>query len=458
LKRHLSLLGPLGLRCPEVVAVVGAGGKTTLVYRLASEARSLGRRVLVTTTTHMGTLPEATTGPVFVEAEGQGVDGLRGALQREGIATLLGRRIRPDKLEGISPGRVDALAGLADLVLVEADGARGRSLKAPAEHEPVVPSSTTLVVVVAGLDAIGSPLDPEHVHRVERVVEVTGKGAGLVLEEADVAACLGDPRSYPSRIPRGARAAVFLNKAEDAAALAAAERIAERLIPPYDVVAAGSARDGEGRAVAPVAGIVLAAGGSRRMGRPKMLLPLGRGTVLGAAVAPLLEAGLSPVVVVLGSDADQVRGGAGLPQDPRLRVVANEGWGEGMASSLRRGLQECPGAGAALVALGDQVGVTPERVRRLVEAWRAGAPLAVPVHQDRASHPVVFSRALFSELLQLAGDVGARDVVRRHWAEAARVESEPLRDLDTEEDYAAMLRGLPPRDDDGLRPPSSDNI
>ena len=65
----MSLLGPLGLRSPEVVAVVGAGGKTTLVYRLAAEARALGRRVLVTTTTHMGTLPEATTGPVFVVAD-----------------------------------------------------------------------------------------------------------------------------------------------------------------------------------------------------------------------------------------------------------------------------------------------------------------------------------------------------------------------------------------------------
>jgi molybdenum cofactor cytidylyltransferase len=439
-----------------VVAVVGAGGKTTLVYRLAAEARALGRRVLVTTTTHMGTLPEATTGPVLVEAEGQVQDGLRRALDSQGIATLLGRRIRPDKLAGISPEHVDALAGLADLVLVEADGARGRCLKAPADHEPVVPSSSSLVVVVASLDAIGGPLDEGRVHRVERVAELTGKRPGQALAEGDLAVCLAHPGSYPSRFPPGARGAVFLNKAEDAAAFAAAERIAEGLIPPYDVVVAGRARGGEGRAVAPVAGIVLAAGGSRRMGRPKMLLPLGSGTVLGAAVAPLLDAGLAPVVVVVGSDADEVRGGAGLPDDTRLRVVRNERWAEGMASSLRCGLRECPGAGAVLVALGDQVGVTPERVRRLVDAWRCGAPLAVPVHGDRASHPVVFSRALFPELLQLTGDVGARDVVTRHWGEASRLESLPLRDLDTEEDYAAMLRDLPPRDGQGLRAPSTD--
>lgn len=249
----MSLLGLLGLRRPEVVAVVGAGGKTTLVYRLAAEARSLGWRVLVTTTTHMGTLPEATTGPVFVEAEGD-VDGALGAaLATHGIATLLGRRVRPDKLQGIAPERVDSLAGLSDLVLVEADGARGRSLKVPAEHEPVVPSSTTLLVVVAALDVLGLPLLSDHVHRVEQVAGVTGKSLGAILEESDVAACLTHPRSYPSRVPRGARAAAFLNKAEGDASEAAARRIAVALASTYPVVVAGRARDGEGRALSPTA-------------------------------------------------------------------------------------------------------------------------------------------------------------------------------------------------------------
>jgi probable selenium-dependent hydroxylase accessory protein YqeC len=247
----VSLLDLLGLRRPEVVAVVGAGGKTTLVYRLAAEARGLGWRVLVSTTTHMGTLPEATTGPVLVEAEGDVEGSLREALAGRGIATVLGRRVRPDKLQGIAPERVDALAGLADLVLVEADGARGRSLKVPAEHEPVIPSSTTLVVVVAALDAVGARLSPEHVHRVEGVAEATGKGLGATLEESDLVACLTHAGGYPSRVPPRARAAVFLNKAESAADVAAAFRIALGLEACYPDVVAGSARAGEGRRVSP---------------------------------------------------------------------------------------------------------------------------------------------------------------------------------------------------------------
>ena len=111
--------------------------------------------MLVTTTTHMGTLPSEVTGPVFLEADGGVEPGLRRALAAEGRATLLGRRVRADKLEGVAPERVSELARQADLVLVEADGARGRSLKVPAEHEPVVPAATTLLIVVAALDVLG---------------------------------------------------------------------------------------------------------------------------------------------------------------------------------------------------------------------------------------------------------------------------------------------------------------
>jgi probable selenium-dependent hydroxylase accessory protein YqeC len=236
-----------------VVAVVGAGGKTTLVYRMASEARACGLSVLVTTTTHMGTMDEEVTGPVLVDVEtADSLVALGEALAREGRATLLGRRVRPDKLEGIAPARVDMLAPLADLVLVEADGARGRSLKVPAPHEPVIPGSTTLVVVVCGMDALGQPLDEERAHRLELVRAATGVEAGEAVDEDCIAAALRHQDGYPSRIPARTRAGVFLNKAEDDATLDTAARLAARLIPPYHWVAAGSARSGAVRAWPPM--------------------------------------------------------------------------------------------------------------------------------------------------------------------------------------------------------------
>jgi probable selenium-dependent hydroxylase accessory protein YqeC len=240
------LLRLFGLEDGGVAAVAGAGGKTTLVYTLAAQAHAAGLRVLVTTTTHMGTLPEEVTGPVFVEAEGAGVEPVRRALARHGRATLLGRRLRPDKLEGLAPERVDALAAEADLVLVEADGARGRSLKVPAEHEPVVPATVTLLIVLAALDALGAPLDEERVHRLDRVVEVAG-GAREIGEDT-IAACLLHAAGYPARVPPRGRLAALLNKAEGPEREAAAKRIAARLLPVYASVVAGSARSGLGRA------------------------------------------------------------------------------------------------------------------------------------------------------------------------------------------------------------------
>jgi probable selenium-dependent hydroxylase accessory protein YqeC len=230
-----------------VVTVAGAGGKTTLVYRLASDARRNGLRVLVTATTHMGTLPEDTTGPVLMDGEGDAREGLCAALEREGRATLLGRRLREDKLEGVRPERVDQLCSTADLVLVEGDGARGRSLKVPAAHEPVVPRSTTLLVVLAALDVLGEALTDDRVHRLELVSAATGTAIGEAVDEDTVVACLRYARGYVSRVPPGARAAAFLNKVEDPVRRAAATRIARRLVPPYSIVVAGSAEGEAGR-------------------------------------------------------------------------------------------------------------------------------------------------------------------------------------------------------------------
>jgi len=203
-----------------------------------------------------------------------------------------------------------------------------------------------------------------------------------------------------------------------------------------------------------VAGIVLAAGASTRMGAPKMLLPIGSGTALSTVARALLDAGLSTVVVVLGHQAEDVRRAAGLPDDERLRVVVNDDWRQGMASSLRFGLEACGDAAAALVALGDQPGISADRVRRIVAAWRPDGSLVIPVHQGRAGHPVLFGRRLWDELRTLQGDVGGREVVLRHLADAVQVQDEPLADLDTEDDVRRHRAGQPPANNGLLLPGS----
>jgi molybdenum cofactor cytidylyltransferase len=204
-----------------------------------------------------------------------------------------------------------------------------------------------------------------------------------------------------------------------------------------------------------IAALLLAAGASTRMGTSKLLLPWAGGTILGAAARRLLAAPVDRVVLVVGHDADRLLAEAGLPEDPRLTPTRNDRWSEGMASSLHAGLAVAEEARAVAIALADQPDLRPEVVARLIEAWRAGSPLAAPVHEGRVGHPVLFDRSLFPELRALSGDVGARDVVKRHWTNAAKVEAPPLSDLDRRADYDAFLAGAAATGPSGFDPTAS---
>jgi len=188
-----------------------------------------------------------------------------------------------------------------------------------------------------------------------------------------------------------------------------------------------------------ISALVMAAGASLRLGRPKQLLPWGAGTLLSASTSAFLEAGLDAVVVVLGHEAARIAREAGLPQDERLRCVVNDRWAEGMAGSLRCGLDAAVGADAVLVGLADQPELPVSLIRAVCAAWSPGVPLVVPVHPHGTGHPVLFARSLFAELRALCGDVGGREIVLRHRALAATVAANPVPDIDTEDDYRAAL-------------------
>jgi probable selenium-dependent hydroxylase accessory protein YqeC len=239
-----SLFKALRLARQDVVAVAGAGGKTTLVRRLAEEANAAGLNALVTSTTHMGAPPEGWAALIQDEGGTHAASALASALIDRRRAVVVGFERRPGRFAGLSPERVDRLAAGADVVLVEADGARGRSLKVPGAHEPVVPRSATLLLACVGLGVLGRLLDARSVHRLELVCVAAGRAAGSVVDEDVVAAALLSGAGYLSRVPPAGRAAVFLNQAEDEPRRAAAQRLALRLLSRYDAVAAGSARGG----------------------------------------------------------------------------------------------------------------------------------------------------------------------------------------------------------------------
>jgi molybdenum cofactor cytidylyltransferase len=188
-----------------------------------------------------------------------------------------------------------------------------------------------------------------------------------------------------------------------------------------------------------VAAVVLAAGSSRRMGKPKLLLRWGASSLLRRAVEAALAAA-DRVVVVVGPDPDRMREElAGLP----VQVVVNPDHAQGLASSLRCGLRALPDAPAVLVTLADQPRVTGDHLRRLVEAYRTtGAPVVAASYAGTVGVPAVFRRDLFGELLSLQGDSGARPVIERHRDEAVLVPvPEAAVDVDTPEDWARLTAG-----------------
>ena len=224
-----GLVEAFGVGKGDVVSLVGAGGKTTVLYALSMELRRRGLSVVTTCTTHMQ-LPTSgtTTAPlVVVEEEANWLATVKSRLATYGSVTVIENRAREDKLRGLDPVMIDPLRSLADCVVIEADGARGRSLKAPAEHEPVIPDETTLSVVIVGLDALGQPLHERFVHRVEVVKRLSkAPPASEVTNDVVVAAVVA---GYFPKLPRHGRRLVLLNKASDDR-LKVAEKLGEALL------------------------------------------------------------------------------------------------------------------------------------------------------------------------------------------------------------------------------------
>ncbi len=415
MSRPVSLADALELGERSVVALAGAGGKTTSMWSLVRALSRRGTRVACTTTTRIGLGEQPAGVEVVPWRAGGALDALEAVLA-SGRVPLVMTSVTPDgKLAGLAIDQADELASHVDHLIVEADGARRRPLKIPRAHEPATPASATHLVVVAGLAALGRPAGPDVLFHHEELVARGLVGDGQTLDARTIRSLLMGGHGYLDRMRPGLRSFVMVNGADREGARALARELWH---PRLEAAVAADARNDLAvrvtNAAHRVAAVVLAAGLSTRFGSNKLVVEVGEEPMVRLPVRAGLEAGIEDIVVVLGHEAEEVRKALGeLAFDRRVRLALNPSFAKGMGTSLAAGVRACrDGADAVVVLLGDMPGVGPGLVAGVLDAYRAGAAVAAaPATRGRTGHPVVLGSALFDRIEELDADVGARDLL-----------------------------------------------
>ena len=236
--RKGSLSEALGLKTREMISLTGAGGKTTLMFRLARELFLEGKKVITTTTTKILEPSEDESLHLFVSEDEEKVkEFVDRHLDEYGHITLAKERIGRGKLRGISPELADSLWNLYDIdvLIIEADGASGSPVKAPREGEPVIPSNTTLVVAVLGLDGVEKELNDQNVFQASRVSKLTGIPEDEKMTEEGMALLTTHPEGLFKGAPNSSRLAAFLNKVDIPDGVAKAKKITRNIFEKKDV-------------------------------------------------------------------------------------------------------------------------------------------------------------------------------------------------------------------------------
>jgi len=221
LTKPSTITEALGLPERGLLSLVGAGGKTTVMFRLAAELTARGLRVACATTTKIFPPSPDQARLVLAENNEHFLDACRESMA-QGRPVCVAWREESGKLLGLPPEFIHRLldSGICDWILVEADGARGLPLKAPAEHEPVIPERSTHVLALAGLTAIGTALDEDHVCRSGRYAELSGLPLNAPVTPESVARVCNHPHGMFKGAPANAQCMLWLNQADTPDALA----------------------------------------------------------------------------------------------------------------------------------------------------------------------------------------------------------------------------------------------
>ncbi len=450
IKIQMKLIHALRLNSPAVfgqtISLVGAGGKTTALFQVARELLSekkLGlQKVIISSTTHFGAWQ---TPLADRHIRANDARSLAASFNNElrGVILVTGET-KEDRTQALN---AESLVWLQEHakntntpLLLEADGSRTHSLKAPAAHEPAIPNFSDVVIVVAGLSTIGTQLNDEHVHRAEIFSELTQTPLQQTITPDSILQLLLHPQGGLKNIPLAARKIVILNQADTASLQSTGGDMAKKLIDHFDSVLVTSLQNKTYQTFEHTAGILLAAGEATRFGAPKQLLDWHGKPFVRHIAETALRAGLWPVVVVTGFHATDVES---VLTDLPVSIAYNAEYQQGQSASIRKGVSALPQhTGAAVFLLADQPQISIEVIRALDELHTQElAPIIAPlVLEERRANPVLFDQVTFPDLLQLEGDVGGRAIFSKFKVEYIPWHDDRLLfDVDKPEDYQRLV-------------------
>lgn len=445
----MNLASAAGIRIGERVAFVGAGGKTSSIFTLA---RELPPPVLITTTTHLGAWQSNLADEhLVIHSRGD----LRATYFHESRESILvtGPEDGSQRLSGLDDKSLEKLRTIAKdrhyTLLIEADGARQRPLKAPAAHEPRIPPWVDQVIVVAGMGGLGKPLTNDWVHRPEIFSKIADLSMGERIQVEHLVRVLRSVQGGCKGIPMNSSRILFLNQAEGAVLKAKAARIAEDLSSTYRRVVIGTIDQAGQRssvfsARSRIAGVILAAGGSERFGTPKQVLKWRGEPFIRHMALNALEAGLSPLMAVTGANRELIE--ASICDLP-LKIVQNPAWETGQSSSMQAGLKALPpDCEGVIFLLADQPQVSPILIRRLIERfWENRSLVTAPLTDSGRANPVLFDKETFSALMDVEGDRGGRAILNKFQVDwLPWVDGRISLDVDKPRDYKRLIQAYFP--------------
>lgn len=408
-----------------VLSVVGGGGKTSLIFRIMEELTAVGKKVLITTTTHMAYEPDRPF------AEDGDMISIKQNLEGCGytIAASLDREKR--KIGALSEEKLKEIKVLADVMLIEADGAKRYPLKVPASWEPVIWKPTNLVIAAAGSDAVGESI-AKICHRPEQVADFLGKGTEEKVTEDDIVRIAASTEALRKCVD-GREYRVLLNKADIPGKSQVAERIADRLEEQGIHAAWGSLREKEyyicGKSETErkraaqmpskrvkLALIMLAAGNSRRFGSNKLMYEVDGVSMYQRTLRMLQKAAEripdSRIVVVTQPQYSEI---IDVVKETGAEVLFNPKPERGISSSMQIGLEHAKDVDACLFTVADQPWLTAETIIALYDAFQSeNKGMACTVWGEKTGNPCIFSKKYYKELMAISGDRGGKQIIKKH--------------------------------------------